>query len=82
MIVKEIRSYPSPIPACDAQFNYLLDQRAKLSLEIKRLYRFDKNFLSSELGTKELGEFIESSGFIHRDMKNQMMNARGDYKAD
>ena len=27
----EIGSYPAPIPACDAQFNYLLGQRDKLS---------------------------------------------------
>jgi len=28
---REIGSYPSPIPACDAQFNYLLEQRANFS---------------------------------------------------
>lgn len=27
----EIRSYPGPIPACDAQFNYLLEKRTRLS---------------------------------------------------
>src|SRR5262249_4159711 len=27
---REIGAYPTPIPACDAQFNYLLEQRAKL----------------------------------------------------
>jgi hypothetical protein len=26
-LVEEIRSYPRPIAACDAQFNYLLERR-------------------------------------------------------
>jgi hypothetical protein len=27
----EIRSYPTPIPRCDAQFNHLFEQRGRLS---------------------------------------------------
>lgn len=34
---KEIGNYPSPIPACDAQFNYLLEERSKISAAIKRV---------------------------------------------
>ena len=33
----QITSYPSPIPACDADFNYLLAQRDRLSEELRRL---------------------------------------------
>ena len=29
--VREIRSYPTPIPRCDAQFNHLVEQRDRLS---------------------------------------------------
>jgi hypothetical protein len=29
-IVAEIRAYPPPIPACDAQFNWLLERRAEI----------------------------------------------------
>ena len=32
---EQIGSYPPPIPACDAQFNYLLDERARISNELK-----------------------------------------------
>jgi hypothetical protein len=32
---RKIGSYPSPIPACDAQFNGLLDQRRRLSQAIR-----------------------------------------------
>ncbi len=36
-VAAEIRSYPAPIPACDAQFNHLLEQRRALSRELARL---------------------------------------------
>lgn len=32
----EIASYPKPIPRCDAQFNYLYEQRSRLSQELER----------------------------------------------
>jgi hypothetical protein len=34
---EEIAAYPAPIPACDAQFNHLLELRAGLAAELKRL---------------------------------------------
>ena len=33
----EIRVYPPPIPACDAQFNHLLELREGLPRELSRL---------------------------------------------
>ncbi len=36
-INEEIRNYPPPIPACDAQFNFLLEERARLTTELNRL---------------------------------------------
>jgi chorismate mutase len=36
-VIEAIRSYPPPIPACDAQFNHLLEERARISREIGRL---------------------------------------------
>jgi hypothetical protein len=30
-LANEIRSYPTPIPRCDAQFNHLVEQRGRLS---------------------------------------------------
>lgn len=32
-----IASYPPPIPACDAQFNHLLEQRREIGQELVRL---------------------------------------------
>ena len=36
-VADEIRGYPRPITACDAQFNYLLELRRQLPYELDRL---------------------------------------------
>ena len=36
-VAAEIRTYPAPIPACDAQFDHLLERRAALSGALARL---------------------------------------------
>ena len=81
-MVEEIRAYPSPITACDAQFNYLLEQRTKLSHELDRLHRIDKGVLQGEWGMIRMREFIESSDCIHPDIKRQMMKVCGDHDSN
>jgi hypothetical protein len=34
---EEIRTYPTPIPRCDAQFNHIYEQRARLAQLLDRL---------------------------------------------
>lgn len=36
-INEEIRTYPTPIAGCDAQFNYLLEERARIARELAAL---------------------------------------------
>jgi hypothetical protein len=36
-VAVEIRAYPRPITACDAQFNHLLELRRLVPLELQRL---------------------------------------------
>ena len=36
-VAEQIRTYPAPIPACDAQFNRLLELRRLLPEELARL---------------------------------------------
>ena len=36
-VAAEIRTYPAPIPACDAQYNHLLERREALSEALARL---------------------------------------------
>jgi hypothetical protein len=39
VIEEEIRSYPTPIPRCDAQFNFLYEHRARLSQQLEHANR-------------------------------------------
>jgi hypothetical protein len=36
-LAEEIRNYPTPIPRCDAQFNHLYEQQAKLARDLDRI---------------------------------------------
>jgi hypothetical protein len=36
-VAAEIRAYPAPIPACDAQYNHLLERRAALAKALASL---------------------------------------------
>lgn len=36
-IYEKLRTYPTPITACDDQFNYLLDERERISQELARI---------------------------------------------
>ena len=39
-VMQEIRAYPGPIAGCDAQFNFLLEQRASISEQLNYLQHF------------------------------------------
>ncbi len=41
-VAQELRSYPPPVPACDLQFNRLLELRRLLPRELARLDRAAK----------------------------------------
>ncbi len=36
-VAAEIRAYPAPIPACDAQYNHLLERRTTLAAALASL---------------------------------------------
>lgn len=54
---RDIRGYPPPIPACDAQFNHLLDLRQGLPGELARLDALTR------AGDGNVLDFIETSRF-------------------
>jgi hypothetical protein len=63
-IVAEIRSYPPPIPACDVQFNYLLDERTRIFQELGRVEALPQMNLAPNEYLAWVEEFILSSRFI------------------
>lgn len=60
-IYDEIRNYPPPIPACDAQFNHLLEERRRISEELAQLEHLSRQDLTPEQHAKSIDEFITSS---------------------
>lgn len=60
LVDEEIRIYPTPIPRCDAQFNFLLDERIKLSDLLRRLPLATEN-LPSDSYFEVIENFITSS---------------------
>ncbi len=51
-VAAEIRAYPPPIPACDAQYNHLLERREALSTALARLVAARKD------GSRTLESFL------------------------
>ena len=51
-VAADIRAYPPPIPACDAQFDYLLERREALSAALARLDAARKD------GSRALESFV------------------------
>ena len=62
-IVSEIRDYPRPIPACDAQFNYLLEERQRVGDELQRLEAARDGRTGQDAVTRVL-EFVATSPYF------------------
>ena len=60
-IYAAIRSYPPPITACDGQFDQLLEQRERISRELKRMREISRASLTHEDPAGLSDEFIRSS---------------------
>jgi hypothetical protein len=56
----EIRAYPAPIPACDAQYNHLLERRTALAAALASLDA------ARETGTATAEEFRASTPLLAR----------------
>jgi len=69
-IQDEIRRYPPPIPACDAHFNHLLEQRAMLSRELIRLEAASKAAASDAA----VAEFVRTSLCIDDDVVRALVD--------
>ena len=63
-IAGQINSYPTPITGCDAQFDYLLEQRGKLTEELGRLEAARLDSAGRNDGVAALADFISSSEFL------------------
>ena len=66
-IYEAIGNYPPPIAACDQQFNYLLEERARIARELDRLNEATIASFTIEDSIKRIDEFIQSSSYVDRE---------------
>lgn len=71
-IYDEIRNYPPPIPACDAQFNHLLEERRRISQELAQLEQLARQDLTSEQHRQSIDQFIGSSSFVNHEAAREI----------
>ena len=72
---KEIGNYPSPIPACDVQFNYLLGERSKISMVLKRVENLLKICQTEAIAIEIIEELTQLSSQIDDDMAARLRAA-------
>ena len=69
---EEIRRYPAPIPACDAQFNYLLEQRDRLSSELSRARELMNENTDFGDGRDSIEKFLNLSACLDEAKKSDI----------
>jgi hypothetical protein len=71
-IYEEIRYYPTPITACDQQFNYLLEEQAKIAGELARMRRtIDENSTRDD-AIDVIDAFIQSCPCIDGELEQRV----------
>ncbi len=68
----EIRNYPAPIPACDAQYNYLLEEREGLSSELARVRKFMNDDSDSKNARSSVDAFLRVSSCLGDSEKGEI----------
>jgi hypothetical protein len=68
----EIRNYPAPIPACDAQFNYLLEEREALSSELLRVRELMNKDADSKDARSSVDAFLDFSNYLSDSAKREI----------
>jgi hypothetical protein len=66
-IYEEIRTYPRPVAGCDQQFNYLLEERARISAELERMDRARAESRTGSNPLEQVEAFLNSSRYLKDD---------------
>lgn len=67
-IYQEISDYPPPIPACDAQFNYLLELRNGVNQELSQI----NSLLAEDVSSKTVQLFVDASIVLKPKLKREI----------
>lgn len=79
LIDEELRSYPTPIPRCDAQFNHLYEQRTRLFGELTRMDALAEKSLARGDYIELIEEFLSSATYTDAEAEQTM---RAQFKAE
>lgn len=71
-LFQEIRSYPPPIPACDAQFNGLLEERANILRILGEVKGVRKQSQSGSEQIELLDRLVSSSQYLSSELAEQV----------
>lgn len=63
-IEKQIKNYPRPIAVCDVQFNYLLEERARIARELHRLRVLSHKYATKADPVEFLDEYTTSANNV------------------
>ena len=74
-LAAEIRDYPTPIPRCDAQFNHLYEQQARLARDLERIGALAGENPKREDYVELIGQFIASAPYTD-DAAERALRAR------
>ncbi len=74
-ICEEIRNYPKPIPACDLQFNALLEDRASVGRSLRRLADLSGQGLTVEGQIEIVESLLASSQSMSADMVREIRSS-------
>lgn len=74
-IYAEIHDYPPPIPACDAQFNYLIEKRAVIGQELGKVHALAGVAQSADQKNRLLREYVATSQILNRTAKEELVGA-------
>jgi len=79
-LAAEIRDYPTPIPRCDAQFNHLYEQQARLAQELDRIGALAGKNPKREDCVELIERFIASAPYTddgaERSLRSSIASAR------
>jgi len=65
LVDEEIRNYPTPIPRCDAQFNYLYEQRSRLAQGLERISAALADPVSPVVAAQSVADFIGDAPYTN-----------------
>src|SRR5262245_10900749 len=71
-LYEEIKQYPRPIPACDQQFNFLLEERARLSQALDQMEEASRASLTQRDPLGLIDAFITSCSHMDVDTGQQI----------